>query len=467
MVDAFSLSATGSFALSENNLYTKEAWIIYLRHLTDKGVLTFSRWYLDDPFEVYRLLSLAQSALKEIGIEGDIRSHVVLARTKTSSFMGDGSVAKIKLSRIDSIKGTKLDPDNKNGIWEEVALGMVRLKSHYVLKERDAPKVPKSDIDKINAILQEPLRVGIILVSKTAFSTQELAALDKVSHDLDFEVVLDRDKSADENFDRILNGNYQLNNSKADISPTTDNRPFYFYFSNFENFFSSKPIGQGTVVLRQTCFLIIVLGFLFIFFPFIFTPQRRGFDQIEFWPSVYFTAIGWGFMFLEIPLIQRLGLFLGHPVYGLTVVLFSLLLACGAGSFIASKINIRQVLNISFPGLLFLILCMDFGLPAILWQATEQVIPVKILLSGISVILIGVFMGMFFPTGVSVVMRNVKTPLIFYWAINGFSSMCAAAFAAIFLINLGFHITLVFAFIFYFVAFYALRKQAPAHLLRA
>jgi hypothetical protein len=135
-----------------------------------------------------------------------------------------------------------------------------------------------------------------------------------------------------------------------------------------------------------------------------------------------------------------------------------LLLACGAGSFMASKMNIRQVLDFSFPCLLLLILCMTFGLPYILWDATEQTIPVKILISGISVIVMGLFMGVCFPTGVSVVSRNRQNPLIFYWAINGFSSMCAAAFATIFLINAGFQATLLFAFFFYFVAFYALKK---------
>jgi hypothetical protein len=142
----------------------------------------------------------------------------------------------------------------------------------------------------------------------------------------------------------------------------------------------------------------------------------------------------------------------------LTVVLFSLLLACGAGSYMASRLTIKQVLAVSFPCLLILIPCMAFGLPQVLWQATQQTIPVKIMLSGTSVLIMGLFMGMFFPTGVSAVSRNPQNPLIFYWAINGFSSMCASAFATICLINFGFHITLLFALLFYFVAFFALKK---------
>jgi len=460
LVDSFSASAMGAFALSENSLYTKEAWIIYLRHLTDRGVMTFSRWYFDDSLEIYRLLSLAQSALKAIGITGDIRRHVILVRTRTSDFVDlRGDVARSKLAVLRSIRGTVADPDNKKGIWESVSAQEVRLKTYRHFKREDFRNITESDINEIITLLQYTSNVGTIMVSRTPFSPQELDKIDKVCKDLGFEVVLNGRKSMDGNFDRILAGNYQLNDSRADISPPTDDRPFYFYFSYFKDFFSNKPIGAGPIVLRQTSVLIAIFGFLFIFFPFIFTPQQRGFGRIGLWHSTYFAGIGFGFMFLEIPLIQRLGLYLGHPVYGLTVVLFSLLLACGAGSFIASRTTIKQVFNIGFPCLFFLILFMAFALPCILWQTTQQVIPVKILISGAAVVSIGLFMGLFFPTGVSVVSRDPKNPLIFYWAVNGFCSMCAAAFATIFLINAGFHAALLCALLFYFIAFYALSKD--------
>jgi hypothetical protein len=461
LVDTFSASAMGSFALSENNLYTKEAWIIYLRHLSDKGVLTFSRWYMDDSREIYRLLSLAQSALNEAGIKGNIRDHVVLARTKASDFVDlTAAVPRSKFLGMTSIKGTIADPDNKNGIWEDVSPTAVHLKARRSFKAGDLNKIAPEDISKMYSLVQSSENIGTILVSKAPFSAAELDALEKVCRDMDFQVMLDGRKSEDGNFDRILNGDYRLSNNRADVSPTTDDRPFYFYFSNLRSFFSARPIGPGAEVLRQTSGIIVILGVLFILFPFVFTPQKSGYGRIELWPGVYFTAIGLGFMFLEIPLIQRLGLFLGHPVYGLTVVLFSLLLACGAGSYAASRTSMGRILSVSFPSLLFLILVLAFGLPALLWQATEQIIPVKVFLSGVCVFVVGLFLGMFFPTGVSVVSRDRQAPLIFYWAINGFASMCAAAFAMIFLINLGYRATLMFAFLFYLTAFYALTRIA-------
>ncbi len=390
LVDSFSAAGTGAFALSENSLYTKEAWTIYLSHLTDNGILTFSRWYSSQPFEIYRLLSLAQGALKAIGIK-DAQNHIALVRTKTTSFR---------------------------------------------------------------------LNVGTILVSKSGFTQGELDRLDQVSKYFDFEVVLTPHKAIDPNFKKILNENYQLEKSDADISPSTDDKPFYFYFSHLKNFFSSVPIGEGTVILRQVSLFIIFFGVSFILFPLFFTPQDKGFDKLKFWPGLYFSSIGLGFMFLEIPLIQRLGLFLGHPVYGLTVVLFSLLLACSLGSYYAPKVGVLRVKGIVFPALLFLILCSAFVLPTVLSEATAQSIPIKVLISALSVGLIGLFMGMPFPTGVAVTSKTNQTPLIFYWAINGFASMCAAAFATISLINLGFKITILIAFFFYLMAAYALRKSS-------
>lgn len=458
LVDTFAASSMGSFALSENSLYTAQAWIIYLRHLTDGGVLTFSRWYLDDAREIYRLLSLSQRALRDVGIRGDLRNHVVLVRTRSSDFVDLSAVVpRSKLAALASLKGTVADPDNKNGIWEDVSATQVRLKAVRNFRPEDFRKIPHQDISKIYTLASASQNIGTILVSKTPFTPAELDRLQEVCQNFGFEMMLDGRKSADENFERILAGNWQLTNSRADISPTTDERPYYFYFSTLRDFFSARPIGPGAAVLRQTSVIIIILGLLFIIFPLVVTPQKGGWGRLRFWPGVYFTCIGFGFMFLEIPLIQRLGLFLGHPVYGLTVVLFCLLVACGGGSALASRIGGRNVLKFCFPALLLWIAVLDFALPAVLWHQTQETIPVKVMLSGSVVCIAGLLLGMCFPTGVSALSRTEGSPLIFYWAMNGFASMCACALAMVVLINLGFGAALALAFLFYLCAWFALR----------
>ena len=67
LVDTWASTAAGAFALSENNLYTTDAFRDYLSHLTDDGLLAFTRWGFDPPRESLRLVSLAMAALQGSG----------------------------------------------------------------------------------------------------------------------------------------------------------------------------------------------------------------------------------------------------------------------------------------------------------------------------------------------------------------------------------------------------------------
>ena len=91
LVDTWAATGAGAFTLSENGLYTVEAWKIFLSRLTPRGVLTVSRWYdASAPDETGRLISLAVAALMEMGIAAPSR-HVFLA--------SQGTVANLILSR--------------------------------------------------------------------------------------------------------------------------------------------------------------------------------------------------------------------------------------------------------------------------------------------------------------------------------------------------------------------------------
>ncbi len=80
LVDTWASTAAGAFALSENNLYTTDAFRDYLSHLTDDGLLTFTRWGFDPPRESLRLVSLAIAALGDLG-EHDPARHVLAGRS--------------------------------------------------------------------------------------------------------------------------------------------------------------------------------------------------------------------------------------------------------------------------------------------------------------------------------------------------------------------------------------------------
>lgn len=393
LVDSFAAATTGAFALTENSLYTREAWGIYLDHLTDHGILTFSRWYHKTPLEIYRLLTLAKSSLKDIGIE-DPRRHLVLVR-------------------FDAY------PDRELG-------------------------------------------VGTILVSKSPFTVAELDSLRREAGDLQFEISLSPEISTDENFDIILNdksGTYELKNTLADVSPPTDDRPFFFYYSYFADLFRKDPIGDGPVILIELAKYIITFGALFLLFPFMISPRKRGLAMPSIRNAVYFASIGMGFMFLEMALIQRLGLFLGHPVYGLMVVLFSLLLACGAGSYFSKYIkSVRRIRGV-FMVLLFWILLLCGLLPIVCGVLTAMPIQIKIIVSIISIVPVGFLMGMPFPLALSLAGKDPNSPLILYWGVNGFASMSGSILATIALINFGYQSTIIGALVFYGIAFLSLMRQ--------
>ena len=71
---------------------------------------------------------------------------------------------------------------------------------------------------------------------------------------------------------------------------------------------------------------------LFVIGPLIFAG--RGQARPRGWLAwlVYFGALGAGFMLIEVSVLQNFVLLLGHPVYSLTVTLFSLLLGTGLGA---------------------------------------------------------------------------------------------------------------------------------------
>lgn len=387
LVDSFAAFANGAFALTENSLYTKEGWMIFLGHLKENGILTFSRWYdINNPSEIYRLITLAKSALEGTGVI-EPRQNIALVR--------------------------RIFPNNHIG-------------------------------------------VGTVLVSKVPFSDSDLLRLSKACKDLGFELVLSPQGYSDDNFISIFKNpgpNYDLKNCLANINPPTDNKPFFFYFANFRDLFTRNPIDEGVIILRTLFFTVVTFGIIFIILPLLYKLCLRGSSKISFDMVVYFTAIGIAFMLVEISLMQRLGIFLGHPIYGLTVVLFSLLFSCGIGSHLTKYINTKAKITLSFIMLIFFAFVLMNAVPLIGKIATSSRMPIKIVLSVSILTLIGIFMGMPFPIGMRFA-GDENSPRVLYWGVNGFASVCGSALAAVILINFGFQACLLAGLFFYLMAFF-------------
>src|SRR5207249_8486062 len=99
LIDTWAATSAGAYVLTENGLYTKEAWRTFLNHLTPDGILTMSRWYYEaQPAETLRLTALATSSLIDSGV-ADPRQHIMIVRKQDNSEIGQYSVATILVSK--------------------------------------------------------------------------------------------------------------------------------------------------------------------------------------------------------------------------------------------------------------------------------------------------------------------------------------------------------------------------------
>lgn len=389
LIDSFAATFSGAFALTENSLYTQEAWVAFLSHLKDNGILTFSHFYFENaPLNMYRFVALAKASLESLGVENP-RDHIILVRQK------------------------------------ELRQGVTG--------------------------------IGTILVSRSPFSGEEVAKLEKICQDLRFDIILSPGKARDKNFLKILSAPTSrslLNDFPFNITAPTDNRPFYFYFAKFSELFSTKTSYQGALLLRRLFLVIFLFGAVFILLPVIFHFRRHSLAQISGPWLLYFLALGLGFMFIEISFMQRLGIFLGHPIYGLTVVLFSLLFFSGVGSFLSRYIDTKAKVFIIFFLLIVLALKEAFFLPLMAAGTSTSSMSMKIASAAVAVALLGVFMGMPFPLGIKK-LQDQPAALVVYWGVNGFASVSGSCLATVSLIYFGFQKTLCMGSLCYFLALLA------------
>lgn len=212
-------------------------------------------------------------------------------------------------------------------------------------------------------------------------------------------------------FDQYTNGFDTL------ATPVQDDRPFYFA--------TEKPLGIPEFVkylFRLPLMLVIGFTGLLLIGGWVLGFRAPGPRSIA-----YFGALGLGFIVCEVALMQRLILLLGHPIYTLVVILFTLLLAGGFGSLFARRFapeHIRRALGLILPLVIVLIAAGAFGLPPLVKAALPLSLGARILIAGALVFPFGFLMGMPFPLGLRRSADDVNgTPVSALWGINGVASV--------------------------------------------
>jgi hypothetical protein len=254
------------------------------------------------------------------------------------------------------------------------------------------------------------------------------------------------------------------------VEPVYDNAPFFFFTlkpSQLLGFGSTSAIdwkvNMGVLVLLMLLLISALAVLLFLIFPLLAVKASSG--SHRWLPLLYFVAIGLGYIALEITMIQRLVLFLGHPIYAMTVVVFLMLLSSGAGSF-ASRHWLQQPSQV-WKALLVVIALLGLyllGLSAVLHQFVGSSFAWKLVLSALMLIPLGFAMGMPFPSGLRLLCeyRSDDNLVEWAWAINAASSVLGSVLAMTVAIQFGLLVTLEGAAMAYVLALLLLPRLRRA-----
>ena len=196
---------------------------------------------------------------------------------------------------------------------------------------------------------------------------------------------------------------------------------------------------KAVFILGSLVIVVLVLTLVFIIVPLVLTTERKQLKgSMPYF--VFFAGIGLGFMFVEISQMQRLIVFLGHPVYVLSVVLFSLLLAGGLGSLSTQEITSRRGFG-GPPGRLFalvlVLVVFGFLTPEVVQRAADQTTVIRILLSVVILTPLGFFMGMAFPIGMRLSASQSPQLIPWFWGVNGATSVCASVLSVAVALSFG------------------------------
>jgi len=232
-----------------------------------------------------------------------------------------------------------------------------------------------------------------------------------------------------------------------DVSPPTDDRPFFYYTLHPADFFRfGRPErpgfdNQGAAILRASFLVLGLLTVLCILGPLF---ALRGFPGTKAGPALLFAAaLGVGFMALEIGTMKRVSLFLGHPVYAASATLFGFLLGGGGGSLwsrrlrgsrlaVAGALVIAAALGLAHAYLTPRLLDLAMGLPdGARWAlAAGVILPLALAL------------GVGFPGGIALLGSAGERVLPWAWAVNGAASVLGSLGAVLAAMNFGYTVTL-------------------------
>jgi hypothetical protein len=397
LVDTWASTAAGAFALSENNLYTTDAFRDYLQHLTDDGLAAFTRWGFEPPRESLRLVSLAIEALGQLG-ENDAWRHIIVGRE--GSVQGWGARDTVLIAR------KPFRPD---------------------------------DIQRAHAMM-DAAKMQVVYLPGVEFRNQFYDLLHSPNPD---------------QYERSYT---------FDITPVSDNRPFFFYTvqpRDLWKFWSSASRQSADFKVNKAVPLLFLLmgvsllaTLLVLVLPPVVLGTRLPREHGVLGFLLYFLFIGCGYILIEVGLVQKFVLFLGHPTHALTVVIFSMLVSSGFGSYASGRVvgkqESRLIKVLGCAALCAAVLALV--LSGLLSSLVGLPLPLKMALTVVLIAPLGFLMGMPFPTGLQRLEEWHAPSVRWAWSLNAAASVLGSVGALMCSIYLGLIQTLMIGGLLYVAA---------------
>ncbi|HSE96833.1 MAG TPA: hypothetical protein VLD57_01095 [Blastocatellia bacterium] len=403
MVDTWAATSAGAFALTENNLYTVEAFKDYVTHLKEDGLLTMTRWYFEPPDQLLRLISLTRAMMSEMGISNPER-RIMLVR--------------------DSHEGYDRSP-------------------------------------------------ATFIFKKSEFTDEEVRTIESVAATSGFDLLYTPATRPDNVFARMIEAedpSEVWNSFETNVEPTRDNNPFFFNSIRLSNLGEALTgVGEwqktnlGTFVLFALFVITTVLVLLFILVPLALVRRRalttRVKDKLSY--LLYFACLGAGFIIVEVAMIQKFILFLGHPVYALAVVLFSLLTFSAAGSYLTGRFEEARLVSILkklIVSLAALVVVYILVIPPIFYGFVHLPLAIRIVMAVVLMAPLAVLMGMPMPTAIRMLAHSSPELIPWAWGVNGATSVMGSVAALVIAILTGFNQALLIGAGIYLAAIFFITR---------
>lgn len=393
LIDTWAATGAGAFTLSENGLYTVEAWNVYLDTLKPGGIFSASRWFSPrNVSETNRLLALG--------------TGVLLGR------------------------------------------GVTRPADHLALVSCN--------------------HIATLLLARDPFSEEDLRRLDESARTHGFTIHVAPDRPpADARLASVVSSRSPAELRAAchsdvyEFSPPTDERPYFFNMLKPGSLFRLSQedrsiVTQGNMLATLTLLLLAAIAFTLVI-ALIFVPLwRSGGTELGrahfLYAVIYFACIGVGFMMIQIPYMQRFSVYLGHPIYAMAVILFTMILFTGVGSFLSDRVPLEQsqVWLIRIPvAIVALVLLVVFTLQPIIdltirWSLLPRCLVVIALAAPVSLLL-----GFCFPFGMRLLSRVGEGARPWMWGVNGACGVLSSIAAVAVSLWAGIHVSLYIAAVLY------------------